>query len=92
MYENIEVEVDSYNLRMYLDKLVEARNQMQEDIEELKTAYNNAAWNDIVSEGVREQLNNYIDEYNSAVNKLNSAICATSKMCKELDNYENSIK
>lgn len=93
MFGNIEVEVDSYRLKfMYLDDLCKARGKMQEDIEELKTAYNKAAWNDMVSEKARIQLNEYIDAYNRAIEELSVVISAVSEKCTELDNYENVIE
>ena len=93
MFGNIEVEIDSYRLKfMYLDDLCKARNQMQKDIEELKTAYNKADWNDMVSEKARIQLNEYIDAYNRAIEELSSVISAVSEMCQELDDYENVVE
>ena len=93
MFGNIEVEVDSYRLKfMYLDDLCKARSKMQKDIEELKTAYNKAAWNDMVSEKARIQLNEYIDVYNRAIEELSSLITAVSEMCNELDDYENVVE
>ena len=93
MFGNIEVEVDSYRLKfMYLDDLCKARSKMQEDIEELKAAYNKADWNDIVSEKARIQLNEYIDAYNRAIEELSSVISAVSEMCQELDDYENVVE
>ena len=65
---------------------------MQEDVEELKNAYNKAAWNDMVSEKARIQLNEYIDAYNRAIEELSSVISAVSEMCQELDSYENVIE
>lgn len=92
MFGNIEVEVDSYRLKfMYLDDLCKARSKMQKDIEELKTANNKAAWNDMVSEKARIQLNEYIDAYNRAIEELSSVIAAVSEMCTELDDYDNVI-
>ena len=93
MFGNIEVKVNSYRLKfMYLDDLCEARSKMQEDIEELKATYNKAPWNDMVSEKVRIQMNEYIDAYNRAIEELSLVISAVSEMCQELDDYENVIE
>lgn len=92
MSENIEVKVDSYRLELYRDDLYKARDTMQNDIEELKKAYAKAQWNDMVSEKVRVQLNEYIDAYNCAVEELSLVITTVSEMCHELNDYENVIE
>lgn len=91
MFGNIEANVESYRLELYRDDLYKARDKMQQDIEALKKAYTDAQWNDMVSEKVRIQLNEYIDAYNRAIEELSSVISAVSEMCQELDDYENAI-
>ena len=89
MFGNVEANVDSYKLELYRDDLYKARDKMQKDVETLKKAYTDAQWNDMVSEKVRIQLNEYIDAYNRAMEELSSVISAVSEMCQELDDYEN---
>ncbi len=92
MFGSIKVEVDSYKLKVaYLGEMCNTRRKMQEDIEELKTAYNKAVWNDMVSEKTRLSLNEYIDAYNRAIEELSIIISAVSEMCCELDAYEKTV-
>ena len=88
---SVEVEVNSSNIRHYFYELCEARNKMQNDINELKTAYNKAAWNDMVAEKARLQLNEYIHRYNLAMVELCRVILAVEDMLQALDKYENVI-
>ena len=92
MFGNVEANVDSYKLELYRDDLYKARDKMQKDVETLKKAYTDAQWNDMVSEKVRIQLNEYIDAYNRAMEELSSVISAVSEMCRELEDYENIIE
>lgn len=91
MFGIVRAEVDSYRLDLYLSDLITARDKMIEDLLDLKSAYEKAEWNDMVSEKARIQLNEYISRFNSSIELLDSVIEAAQKMCHELKNYESVI-
>lgn len=89
MWGRVEVELDSYKLNDYRDELVCAYQKMNEDIEEMKSAFEkNDEWNDMVSEKARIALNSYIDSYNIAMDELAAIITAVEKMCAEIYGYK----
>lgn len=87
MFGIIDVNVDSSKINAYLHTLQSARDDMRNEIEELKRKYNQAQWNDMVSEKARVRLNAYIDALNSAIGDLDSIIIGVEEMYEELENY-----
>ena len=90
MLGNIEVRLDSYRLSDYLSSLESICKRMDEEIEQMKKAYDRAEWNDMVSEKARLELNEYIDAYNRNMSVLRGVIDAVTKMSYEIEDYLNS--
>ena len=83
--------VDSQQLEWYRWALSKAQRDMDSEIEQLKNAYVNADWNDMVSAKAGLQLNDYIDSYNRAMEKLEVVISAVTEMCEHLEEYKSVV-
>lgn len=92
MLGDIKVTVDSCALEEYGTTLAQRREQMNAELLSLCAAYLDAEWNDMVSEKVRQKLNQYIAEYNRASASLEAVIRLTEQLCDALDGYASAGK
>jgi len=63
--------------------------KMAADAQKLDQAYQNAEWNDMVSEKARIELNQYIQKLNRALEELSGVALAVGEMRRLAEQYEN---
>lgn len=85
----IIVRTSASALRDFENKLSTIRADLLQDAESLDRAYQNAQWNDMVSEKARLEVNAYLDRFNDALAGLNGVIQAVWKLQELADNYES---
>lgn len=88
MSRNVEAKTNAARLLDFERALCKHLDEFEEDAQRLDRAYRNAEWNDMVSESVRMELNEYIDKLNRALAKLDGVILAVGEMQRIAEEYE----
>lgn len=91
MRKYYDANLKSTELSSYRNDLARIADNMCDDLNALKLAFDEAKWNDPVAEATRQEVNEYIRNFNVLMRDLYGVMEAVAEMEDKCKKYTNSI-